>query len=955
MRSFFIKIIISLAFILAYQVSSLAANHVVVTGLLPSEERSGFQSIKSGQDGGVILVSENTVTRQYALYKIDSSGAVIAAIVLPSVALDTNQLLRNIEVETVQLLNGDIIVISHNGPDNQRGITRMARFNSQLEFIGSSTYYAGDLFRKMDNILPADNGGFVIMYYSSFSRISRLVNFSADGTIIWQRNNTLPLAVTAVQRIRLLALTNNNGASYYSFVPSFIVLKITQPLNYTFISYRYGSSGNLLQTVDKALLTFAFNVNDFPSIIGINQESAGFRYTFSFSSPSTPFVRIYQELFNTGGQLIDTGDYELDILYVPGSIRSAVSNHDEVLSRGDKHLFIRRWNGSQYTEIIPLLDSSISKINYRFTTPRVGGGWWVSGLLDYGDGRVVDIWVGLPSLAHNIEGAVFKDFDKSCSLGGDDQPYVTPWVGFKNVIGYFTLPDESGRYSLRLPKATYQADVLQPGRLWELCDDQRTLLVDADKIHDLPMQPKADCADLSVDVTAPFLVRCRENEYTLTYKNFGPGHANEAFIQVDVDTLLSITESEVPFIPEGKGRYRVELGSIPADVTGIIRFKALLDCNLAVPGQTHCVEARIFPDSLCTPEPLCWDGSQIKIEANCEGDTAVFRIYNIGRNPISNPRPLLVLEDDIMRRPPIPVQLPSGGMQEITYQAAGKTIRVQVPQGDCFPFPSFPASILEGCGGVLSTGFVTTLFQDDAVITKSIWCLESLEQEPDAFLYADPKGYDVQRFISDSTELEYTFFFNTSLPGSGELYLIDSLSQYLDISTLRVGTSTFPYDITLFNNGVLRVAFDISDSTRTNGYFKFKVFPLKRIAPGTKIFNKGSLFRFGAPTTATNETFHTIGSNFINVIITSIEETWRGSVEVKAFPNPFSGQFRLLINNVTGQKAFIQIMDLQGRVMRYQQLTGDDVITTDAWPSGIYLFNIISGDGIVATGKLIRK
>lgn len=954
MKYSLINLLLSLSLV-ALTCFSVSANEPVVSlDQLANTEVRGFRSIKTAQDGGILLVSEDAVSRLYSLKKFSAEGELEKSIALPSEALDTNRLLRDIQVEVVQLLSGDVMVISHNGSDNQRGTTRLARFNSDLEYINSTTYYAGDLFRKVDNILPSAEGGFVVMYFNNFNRTVRLVHFAANGTIVWQRNNTMPLTVTAVQRVRLLALTNDNGASYYNFVPSFIVLKITQPFNYTFISYRYAANGNLQQTIDKPLLSLGFDVNDFPTIIGVAQEPAGHRFVFSAPSEESPFVRVYQELISPSNQLLATDDYELDILYVQGAVRSFVSNNDEVLSVGSKHLFHRRLNGTQNTEVVPLLNNSINTINYRFVTPRVGGGWWVNGIVDFGNGIEQDIFVGLPAMDFDIEGAVFKDFSNDCVLSGSDVSYRAKWVGFKNVIGYYTTPDTNGIYTLRLPEATYETEVVQPGRLWELCNSQAILVADANKEHDLPMQPKADCPDMTVDVTAPYLVRCEENEYRLSYQNVGPSAAQDAYIELRLDTLLSITSSEVPFNTLANGLYRFDLGNVAADFSASFKIRAFLNCDESVPGQTHCAEATIFPDSLCTPEPDCWDGAQLAIEGNCDGDTAFFRIFNIGRDPMTNPRPVLVLEDDIMRQPATPIQLPAGGVQEFIVQAAGKTIRMQVPQGDCFPFPSFPAKVLEGCGGILNTGFVTTLFQDDMVGSKSIWCLESVESTPEAMLHADPKGYDNLRFISDSTELEYSFFFDVRSQGTGDLYLIDSLSQHLDISSLKVGGSSLPYNLTLFNNGVLKVAFDVSGTNEETGYFKFKVSPIKGTAPGSVVNNCGKFYRLNANSAISNTTFHTIEQEFIRVILSAVDDEWKNKLEVAVFPNPFAHQFRIRMEVPPAVKVVLQVLDLQGRIMSMQQLTGDDVVSADQWPSGMYLFSILSGDKSVASGKLIR-
>ena len=61
------------------------------------------------------------------------------------------------------------------------------------------------------------------------------------------------------------------------------------------------------------------------------------------------------------------------------------------------------------------------------------------------------------------------------------------------------------------------------------------------------------------------------------------------------------------------------------------------DAPATVLGQVHCTAAHIFPDSLCAPLPLGWDGSSIEVEVDCVGDSVLFILTNTGNGNMAQP------------------------------------------------------------------------------------------------------------------------------------------------------------------------------------------------------------------------------------------------------------------------------------------------------------------------------
>src|SRR5690606_39028674 len=100
-------------------------------------------------------------------------------------------------------------------------------------------------------------------------------------------------------------------------------------------------------------------------------------------------------------------------------------------------------------------------------------------------------------------------------------------------------------------------------------------------------------------------------------------------------------------------------------------------------------------------------------------------------------------------------------------------------------------------------GFVRTLPQDDDDRFVSANCNESIEDIDNYYLKADPKGYGNRNYISDSTEIQYTYIFKTGFENG--LFLTDTISELLNVESFKVNSSSHPFEYTLFNNGVIKI------------------------------------------------------------------------------------------------------------------------------------------------------
>jgi len=245
--------------------------------------------------------------------------------------------------------------------------------------------------------------------------------------------------------------------------------------------------------------------------------------------------------------------------------------------------------------------------------------------------------------------------------------------------------------------------------------------------------------------------RCFENTYYIKYCNDGTIDESNALVEVLFDEYLLVNNSSLPFTDLGNNLFSFDIGNVGVGECGTFTVDVLVDCDSTVLGQTHCVEARIFPDTFCLIPSTVWDSSSIQVTGSCVGDSVIFSIENVGTNAISEPRVLKIVQDDIILfAEPIPTLIQN---QIITksVSAEGQTLRAEVQQSAGHPGKSMPTAVIEGCGvGNLSLGFVTQFPMDDGNSFVDIDCQENIGAYDPNTKAAYPTGYASQHFISNS-------------------------------------------------------------------------------------------------------------------------------------------------------------------------------------------------------------
>lgn len=941
MKQFVVLIFSLFSFLTAFSSSSILK--VGAISSIHSDLVSDEKQLYPRKEGGVVMLTKDSLPEYIIL--VDSLGNYERSLKLDETHIDYNGLFIE-SGDVVQLSSGNYVLTTQSLNSNSQPYLKQILFSPTLEVLKVSTYNIGESYRKIKGIYNSKDDTYVC-FFSTVSGLkkAKVVKFKGDGSVVWTREQNLPASVLAIQRSRFLAISDDNGYSYHTFLPSYVCTNVDALFGYWFLSYEIDIDGKIKKTFSSEIKGYPYLENDYPSIHGCALIDNTYKFSFSFYTKDNPFVRIHNASFPGNNQ---QETFTLNHVY-GNPERSFLNEIGEVISFGAKHLYIRSVFEAKLLEIIPLLQSDIQQISYVNLCRRPEGGWWVSGYIDYLNGTQQDILIGIPSQNYQVSGKVFKDYTKDETFDGQESNYEASWVNFKSKFNYFSKIDSSGNFDLRLGEDEYDISVKTNSDIWELSENARHLNLNSNKDLNLPIQPKVICSEMTVNVVTPVLIRCQENTYEVNFSNSGSETASNAYVVIELDQHLQISQSSIPYEVGENGKVKFNLGNIAQDSSGQFTFQAFLNCDNTILGQTHCVTAKIYPNETCFEPQECWDGSIIEITGQCVNDTAVIEIKNSGERTIQD-KTMYVLEDDIMFDNPISFPLDKNEIRKFLFNPDGKTIRIDVPQSECYPYKSMPSIVIEGCGGLNQVGLVRTLPQDDEDRFVSINCNESIELVNLPYLKADPKGYGEKQYISDSTELQYTYVFQPDFDYG--LYLIDTISEFLNIETFKINSSSHGYDYTLFNNGVLKV--DIRNQKDLPlGYFQYSFTPKKGVQEGSVVKKRAAFINTLPTPIMSNQVHHTIGYRFIELgTVTSIQE-WKEKIEVQVYPNPFSQQFSINFQQKSNQLR-LQVFNMSGQIILEQGLSRSNIISTEQWKSGNYIFRILENQSVISTGKLIK-
>jgi uncharacterized repeat protein (TIGR01451 family) len=212
--------------------------------------------------------------------------------------------------------------------------------------------------------------------------------------------------------------------------------------------------------------------------------------------------------------------------------------------------------------------------------------------------------------------------------------------------------------------------------------------------------------------------------------------------------------------------------------------------------------------------------------------------------------------------------------------------------------------------------------------------------------------------IDPNTELTYTIRFqNTGNYQADFVRVTDTLSDKLDLTTLRVLATSHNYTLSVKNKNVLQFEFNpiyLPDSTtnekESHGFIKFAIKPKKTLTKDEAIKNTAYIYFDYNPAIITNtvETANQkVNSLFTPLVLESLS----------VFPNPTNGEISFGLGKYQGKEMSISVYSIDGKLMMNKHAVGEAVnrLNGESLRNGLYVLQVRVGDDIVFGKFMIQK
>ncbi len=568
-----------------------------------------------------------------------------------------------------------------------------------------------------------------------------------------------------------------------------------------------------------------------------------------------------------------------------------------------------------------------------------------------------------------ITGYAYYDLNNNC-IKEDEEPTIpNAFVGTTdNAFGTFT--DDNGFYQLKMDIGTYTVNYLPPNYLWEQScptnyTETFTEYTNSLGGFDFANEALVECPLMTINIGTPFTRRCFTNTYTVDCCNTGTQAAESVVAEIWFPETIIPLSSSLPYTTNIEGALLFDLETVGIGECQSFTIVDSVSCD-AVLGSTPCVEAYITPDDLCYTPSVLWDQSDLIISSVCLGSTVQFTIENIGEDMTTSTE-YKMYEDDILVAFEM-IQLASGETFEITRDTEGQTFRLTVNQHPGNPYSIVITEVVELCGEVdtasFSLGFVNSQSDEDRSPFYDIDCQEIIGSYDPNDKTVLPTGIDDEHYISENQELEYRIRFqNTGNDTAFTVIVVDTLNtDFLDISTLTLGTSSHDYNFELTDTNVLMFTFSnilLPDSTTnemaSHGFLSFKISQHIDNPIGELIENDAGIYFDYNEAIITNKVFNTIG---LPVLLLPPSSSANTVTNKELIASIYLAQKELHIQLPLVKahtKYTLNLYSLLGQQVAHKTTLSlpNDRLAVGNLSAGIYVAKIQGSDGSAFTSKVL--
>jgi uncharacterized repeat protein (TIGR01451 family) len=559
-----------------------------------------------------------------------------------------------------------------------------------------------------------------------------------------------------------------------------------------------------------------------------------------------------------------------------------------------------------------------------------------------------------------LSGRVAIDLNDNCAASSTEPPVRNWLIEAKSPQNtYYAYTDQNGGYRFEnLDSAEYVIRVKEQNYTWQSCPDSVKVTVGHDTTTaNIAVRSVSDCAIMKLDIAAPFIRYCTPNTWQIQYRNYGSDTARNVRIELILDPVLLYQSSSITPASLIGQTVNFLLPDVLPSGGGQIQLTATMNCASTSPGRHICIRGNIYPDTLCVTSGTNWNGGMVEVVPVCQNDTVKFALTNKGKEA-TGVFDYIIIEDYIVLRQ-VPISLNPKEVRVVEeYAENGETVRMIASQVAGHPLAVKPMVALEGCtsSGMLSTGILNQLPNQTGSPFSEIFCDEIIASLDPNDKRAFPIGYESDNKIDQNTPIEYMIRFqNTGNDTAFRVVIIDTLSAFLDPSTVRPGASSHPYRFTPSANSALVFTFDpiaLPDSNKneraSHGYVQFWVNQKANVPFGSLIKNKAAIYFDVNPAVITNETDHLVKP----ISVATDPEPKPSTSFLQISPNPSKANTKFTWSGAPLQQAQYRITDMSGRVVAIHPYQGIETkVKQLPLVPGVYLVSLENQGYVFAVEK----
>ncbi|MFK7807287.1 MAG: hypothetical protein AB8F74_05725, partial [Saprospiraceae bacterium] len=411
-----------------------------------------------------------------------------------------------------------------------------------------------------------------------------------------------------------------------------------------------------------------------------------------------------------------------------------------------------------------------------------------------------------------VHGNVFQDLNADC-LPDTDEINLANWnVQVSNdSLNYFGNTDADGNYSIPVTAKAgdvtdYIVSIVPPSDYWAACANDIPIALeylDTTNI-DFSMVALIDCPFMEAQISNSNFRPCENANIYVQYCNTGTVTAEDAFIEITLDDYLSYNGATItPSVIDGQ-TYTFPTGdmAINSCLDFVISVEVSCDSTLQL-GDALCIEASLFPDSLCAPPNQIWSGALLQLSYTCMNDSIQYQIENIGSDPTAQSLDYIIIEDAVLLlQNDFENLLPTDFEMPMSLPINGSSYHLMAEQEPGAPGPEWVSLGVMDCGEGPNSGSLNEVAQFVGGPFELIYCPLVVGSFDPNDKQAIPSGFGEDHFILPNTDIEYTIRFqNTGTDTAFRVVILDTLSQVLDPASIKVGSSSHPYEFRLLDEG----------------------------------------------------------------------------------------------------------------------------------------------------------